>query len=46
MPPLSGLVRAIVYRAGQQPQPWVEKILPGPETSINGPNHLRPTPDR
>jgi AraC-like DNA-binding protein len=33
-PPLSGLVRAIVYRAGQQPQTSVEKILPGPETSL------------
>jgi len=33
-PPLSGLVRAIVYRAGQQPHTSVEKILPGPETSL------------
>jgi AraC-like DNA-binding protein len=33
-PPLSGLVRAIVYRAGQQSHTSVEKILPGPETSL------------
>src|ERR1035441_8811815 len=33
-PPLGGLVQAIVYRAGQQPQTSVEKILPGPETSL------------
>src|ERR1035441_5555533 len=33
-PPLRGLVQAIVYRAGQQPQTSVEKILPGPETSL------------
>ena len=33
-PPLSGLVRAIVYRAGEQPQTSVEKILPGPETGL------------
>ena len=33
-PPLSGLVRAIVYRVGEQPQTSVEKILPGPETSL------------
>ena len=33
-PPLRGLVQTIVYRAGQQPQTSVEKILPGPETSL------------
>jgi len=33
-PPLSGLVRAIVYRAGEQPQTSVEKILPSPETGL------------
>src|ERR1035438_7000525 len=33
-PPLRVLVQAIVYRAGQQPQTSVEKILPGPETSL------------
>jgi AraC-like DNA-binding protein len=33
-PPLGGLVQAIVYRAGQQPQTSVEKILPGPETGL------------
>ncbi|MDQ2812686.1 MAG: helix-turn-helix domain-containing protein [Actinomycetota bacterium] len=33
-PPLSGLVRAIVYRAGQQPRTSVEKILPGPDTGL------------
>jgi AraC-like DNA-binding protein len=33
-PPLGGLVQTIVYRAGQQPQTSVEKILPGPETSL------------
>jgi AraC-like DNA-binding protein len=33
-PPLRGLVQALVYRAGQQPQTSVEKILPGPETGL------------
>lgn len=33
-PPLSGLVRAIVYRAGEQPQTSIEKILPSPETGL------------
>jgi AraC-like DNA-binding protein len=33
-PPLAGLVRAIVYRAGEQPQTSVEKILPSPETGL------------
>ena len=33
-PPLGGLVRAITYRAGEQPQTSVEKILPGPETGL------------
>ena len=33
-PPLDGLVRAITYRAGEQPRTSVEKILPGPETSL------------
>jgi AraC-like DNA-binding protein len=33
-PPLSGLVKAIVYRAGEQPQASVEKILPGPGTGL------------
>jgi AraC-like DNA-binding protein len=33
-PPLGGLVRAITYRAGEQLQTSVEKILPGPETGL------------
>jgi AraC-like DNA-binding protein len=33
-PPLDGLVTAITYRAGEQPQTSVEKILPGPETGL------------
>jgi AraC-like DNA-binding protein len=33
-PPLGGLVRAITYRAGEQPHRSVEKILPGPETGL------------
>jgi AraC-like DNA-binding protein len=33
-PPLAGLVRAIVYRGGEQPQTAIEKILPGPETGL------------
>ena len=33
-PPLAGLVRAMVYRAGEQPRTSVEKILPGPETGL------------
>ncbi len=33
-PPLAGLVRAIVYRSGEQPQTAIEKILPGPETGL------------
>ena len=33
-PPLRGLVRAITYQAGEQPRASVEKILPGPWTSI------------
>src|ERR1700739_1263096 len=33
-PPLDGLVRAITYQAGEQPQTSVEKILPGPVASL------------
>ncbi len=33
-PPLSGLVQAIIYRAGEQPRTSVEKILPGPDTGL------------
>ena len=33
-PPLDGLVRAITYQAGEQPQTSVEKILPGPAASL------------
>jgi len=33
-PPLAGLVRAMVYRAGEQLQTSVEKILPAPETGL------------
>jgi AraC-like DNA-binding protein len=33
-PPLGGLVTAITYRAGEQLRTSVEKILPGPETSL------------
>ena len=33
-PPLGGLVRAITYQAGEQPQASVEKILPGPGASL------------
>jgi AraC-like DNA-binding protein len=33
-PPLGGLVTAITYRAGEQPQTSVEKILPGPATCL------------
>jgi len=33
-PPLDGLVRAITYRAGEQPRTSVEKILPGATTSL------------
>src|SRR6266568_2958393 len=33
-PPLERLVTAITYRAGEQPRTSVEKILPGPETSL------------
>ena len=33
-PPLDGLVRAIAYQAGEQPQTSVEKILPGPVASL------------
>jgi len=33
-PPLNGLVRAIIYRAGEQAQTSVEKILPSPETGL------------
>jgi AraC-like DNA-binding protein len=33
-PPLRGLVRAITYQAGEQPQAAVEKILPGPAASV------------
>jgi len=33
-PPLGGLVRAITYQAGEQPRASVEKILPGPGTSL------------
>ncbi|HEV2251597.1 MAG TPA: helix-turn-helix transcriptional regulator [Streptosporangiaceae bacterium] len=33
-PPLRGLVRAITYQTGEQPQAAVEKILPRPGTSL------------
>jgi AraC-like DNA-binding protein len=33
-PPLDGLVRAITYRAGEQPEASVEKILPGASTCL------------
>jgi AraC-like DNA-binding protein len=33
-PPLGGLVRAIIYRAGEQPQTSVEKVLPSPGTDL------------
>ncbi len=33
-PPLSGLVQAIIYRAGEQARTSVEKILPGPDTGL------------
>jgi AraC-like DNA-binding protein len=33
-PPLDRLVRAITYRAGEQPRSAVEKILPGPSTCL------------
>ena len=33
-PPLGRLVTAITYRNGQQPRTSVEKILPGPGTSL------------
>lgn len=33
-PPLAGLVRAIVYQAGEQPRTSVQKILPDPEPSL------------
>ena len=33
-PPLAGLVRALVYRSGEQPNRSVEKILPSPETGL------------
>jgi AraC-like DNA-binding protein len=33
-PPLSGLVRAIIYRAGEQPRTSVEKIMPGPDSGL------------
>jgi hypothetical protein len=33
-PPLGGLVRAITYQAGEQPQAAVEKLLPGPGASL------------
>ncbi len=33
-PPLGRLVQAITYRAGEQPQTSVEKILPGTETGL------------
>lgn len=32
--PLAGLVRALVYRSGEQPQRSVEKILPSPEAGL------------
>jgi AraC-like DNA-binding protein len=32
--PLAGLVRAIVYRAGEQPRTSVEKIMPSPGTGL------------
>jgi AraC-like DNA-binding protein len=33
-PPLDGLVTAITHRAGEQSRTSVEKILPGPDTSL------------
>jgi AraC-like DNA-binding protein len=33
-PPLSGLVRAITYQAGEQPQTTVEKLLPSPGAGL------------
>ena len=33
-PPLRGLVRAIIYQAGEQPRASVEKIMPGPGASL------------
>ena len=33
-PPLAGLVRAIVYQAGEQPRTSVQKLLPDPEPSL------------
>jgi AraC-like DNA-binding protein len=33
-PPLRRLVQAIIYQAGEQPRTSVEKILPGPGTSL------------
>lgn len=33
-PPLAGLVRAVVYQAGQQPRASVQKILPDAEPSL------------
>ncbi|HEY2127481.1 MAG TPA: helix-turn-helix domain-containing protein [Streptosporangiaceae bacterium] len=33
-PPLAGLVRAIVYQAGEQPRTSVQRILPDPEPSV------------
>jgi AraC-like DNA-binding protein len=32
--PLAGLVTEMVYRTGEQPRTSVEKILPGPDTSL------------
>jgi AraC-like DNA-binding protein len=32
--PLAGLVRAIIYRVGEQPRTSVEKIMPSPGTSL------------
>lgn len=33
-PPLSGLVQAITYQAGEQPRTTVEKLLPSPGASV------------
>ena len=33
-PPLAGLVSALVYQAGEQPQGSVQRILPDPEPSL------------
>jgi AraC-like DNA-binding protein len=33
-PPLAGLVRAVTYQAGEQPQAAIEKILPGAAASV------------